>query len=538
MPLSIKKIIPILFAFIAGALLPFSFAPFAFWPLAIVSPLCYLLLLEFAQKHNGSTSNNPTLALLLKLSFAYWFGFYVFGVSWVYVSIHEYGYTPAPLATLLALCFALGLALVNLMQNYLYLRLKLQNFVLVSFPALWVLMEWFRSWFLSGFPWLYTGYAFIDSPLASLAPIGGVYLLSFVSIFFSCVLFIIVKFTFNKKKTLKDKLLFSFSISASVLLITTALLLKETSWVTDKKEDKLLVHLVQGNIAQHEKWLPKNQRKILYTYNDLIFESLKDIESSYPDSAHLIILPEAAMPTLQSDLAWFFDNIDQKAKQQNTAVISGIFYDENAKGFLSENIYNSILVVGQGSGLYHKQRLVPFGEYVPLEGFIRGWIPFFDLPFSSFTRGSRNQAGLLAFDFTIAPFICYEILYPELVFKHAQNADLLLTISNDAWFGNSSGPEQHFQMARMRALELGKYLIRTTNTGTTAIIDPQGRVQKQLPKNTRDILNAQVFKTQGHTPFSQLGNSPILLLCTCILILCLVLTHCSRVKTKALGTSE
>lgn len=525
---------PVLFAFVAGALLPFAFAPVAFWPLAIFSPLCYLLILEFAQKHSDSDNSKQTLALLLKLSFAYWFGFYVFGVSWVYISIHEYGYTPAPLAALLALLFALGLALVNLLQNFLYLRLKLQAFMLVSFPALWVLMEWFRSWFLSGFPWLYTGYAFIDSPLASLAPVGGVYLLSFVSIFFSCVLFVVIQFIFNKENNLKNKLLLTLAISASVLILSSAFLLKEKSWVSNKKDDKLFVHLVQGNIAQHEKWLPKNQRKILYTYNDLIFKSLRDIESSYPDEAHLVVLPEAAMPTLQSDLDWFFDNIDKEAKQQNTAVISGIFYDEDAKGFLADNIYNSIIAVGQGSGLYHKQRLVPFGEYVPLEDFIRGWIPFFDLPFSSFTRGSKNQKGLQAFDFTIAPFICYEILYPELVFKHARDADFLLTISNDAWFGNSSGPEQHFQMARMRALELGKYLIRTTNTGTTAVIDPQGRVQNQLSKNTRDILSAQVFKTQGHTPFSHWGNTPILLLCVCIVILCLLFSALYARKSRRL----
>ena len=363
---------PFLF-FLAGAMLTFAFSPYALWPLIIISPFLWLVLSEqYLSKENFNNKE------FIFLNFFFWFGFYSFGVSWVYVSINEYGYTPAPIAAFLALLFAGGLSLVNCFHAYVYCIFSLHKTFLLSFPATWVLMEWIRSWLLTGFPWLYSGYALIDSPLASFASIGGVYSLSFIAVFIACLIFIAYRKVFQQSS---EKKFISSSISVITIFIifSSAYFLEKQNWISIDENKVLRVHLIQGNIPQHDKWLPENQRKILATYNHLVENTFKTIQEELqedPDTQHLIVLPEAAMPTLQSELSWLFDKFNKEAQKLNTGVVSGIFYDDLAKGFHSEDVYNSILGTGTASGLYHKQRLVPFGEYVPLEQAIRGLIPF------------------------------------------------------------------------------------------------------------------------------------------------------------------
>lgn len=507
-------------ALLSGALLPLAFAPLALWPLAIIAPLIWLFILDLS-----ITQQKKKQALIQAWFFG--LGFYGVGVSWVYVSIHVYGYTPAPLAAMLAFFFAAGLALVSVLHIWFYYHFNFHRFYILSFPASWVIFEWFRSWFLSGFPWLYSGYAFIDSPLASLANIGGVYSLSFISVLFSSLLFFIFKTFMNARKTGTLDKKETLKISTCVLVIAFVLALAQInarqSWTHINENAFLQFELIQGNISQHDKWLPQNQRLILSTYGAMINQVFEKYEHLETQQQVVIVLPEAAMPALQSEIQGFFNHLDNKSKSNNISLISGIFFDKDGKAFYSEQIYNSIIAVGMGKGLYHKQRLVPFGEYVPLEDFIRGALPFFDLPFSSFTRGTKNQQGLESFGFNIAPFICYEILYPNLVYQQGKDADVLLTISNDAWFGNSSGPAQHFQMARMRALELGKFLVRTTNTGTTAVVNHKGQVVSKLPVFESAILSETVYITKGKTPFSYWGNLPILVFSALIFFVLIIL---------------
>lgn len=521
-------------ALMLGGILPLAFAPFEFPIICIIVPA--LLIPLFQDLATQKQSRQAAIR-------AWWFGFghFAISVSWVYVSIHEYGYTPAPIAALLAMLFAAGLALVFSLQFFIYAQFRLSRFYILSFPALWVLFEWFRSWFLTGFPWLFLGYAHIDSPLMGWGPLVGVYGLSFINLLLGGVLYSIFKQLFSKRAVNKQAFALTLFLLLSIITISYASYQKEWTQIDPNKSVDL--YLVQGNIPQHDKWLPDNQRKILTIYYDLIQQSFDAIEKARiksqqinqasllsPPTAQtthdvIIMLPEAAMPTLHSDLKAFMDEIDRQAKQNNSNIIVGILFDEGARGFDAEDIYNSITAIGLGNGLYHKQKLVPFGEYVPFEQTIRGLIPFFDIPMSSFTRGHSDQKKLSTERYQLAPFICYEILYPELVYKQGKTADFLVTISNDAWFGNSAGPEQHFQMARMRALELGKYLIRTTNTGTTALINNLGQVVSQLPKSERAILNATAFVTNGQTPYAHYGSRPVLLFCGALLLLCSLLAY-------------
>jgi apolipoprotein N-acyltransferase len=175
--------------------------------------------------------------------------------------------------------------------------------------------------------------------------------------------------------------------------------------------------------------------------------------------------------------------------------------------------------LGEGNGIYNKTRLVPFGEYVPFESVIRGLNNFFDLPMSSFSLGSKNQKPLTAAGHSISTAICYEITYPDLVAENTRKNHIILTVSNDAWFGDSIAPHQHMQMARMRAIENAKPVMRATNNGITALVDHRGKIYQQLNQHTQGVLTGQVILYSGETPFSKYGSWPIVLFSLMILVL-------------------
>jgi apolipoprotein N-acyltransferase len=201
----------------------------------------------------------------------------------------------------------------------------------------------------------------------------------------------------------------------------------------------------------------------------------------------------------------FLTSIHSQAAAHGATVITGIPSRD------SEGRYNSIEALGGGSGIYHKQKLVPFGEYIPFESWLRGIIGFFDLPMSQFTPGPANQAPLAMGDIAIAPFICYEMVYPDFVAAGSNGSQLLVTISNDTWFGDSIGPWQHFQMARFRAVELGRDIIRGTNDGVSALIAADGTIVSTAPQFTKAVISAQVQPRSGDTPYAISGSLPILI---------------------------
>jgi apolipoprotein N-acyltransferase len=420
-------------------------------------------------------------------------GFNGVGVSWVYVSIHYFGHTPLWLSVIATTAFVAFLSLIFFAIPFGFYRLfKLDRTAVLTFPAIWVLAEWSKTWFLSGFPWLWAGYGFVDTPLAPLGPITGVLGISFVAALTAVLLRQLVK-RLNRRR--------GYTVLALIVIWGAGFALQQVRWVQPNAEPVLKVALAQGNIDQDKKWDPAYRDFILLTYKNLTEQAW---------DADIILWPEAAYPVFHHEAANFIGNLDIRATEKNVAVISGVpFWRwENERS----TYYNSIFVIGDGDGMYHKQKLVPFGEYVPLEQLIRGLIPFFNLPMSSFTPGSDQQEPLVAKGLKFAAYICYEIVYPELVRKEATGKDFLVTISNDAWFGHSWGPLQHFQMARMRALETGKYLLRGTNTGVTAVIDPYGKVLGQLPQFSEGLLKGSFRTVSGTTPFMHWGWWPVLIL--------------------------
>ena len=239
--------------------------------------------------------------------------------------------------------------------------------------------------------------------------------------------------------------------------------------------------------------------------------------------ADIQVWPEAAIPGLYHDVEYFIDDIDERAKQSHTNVISGILYDTTE----SFDVYNGIFGMGLASDIYFKQKLVPFGEYVPMENYLRGLIDFFNLPNSIIRVGPLNNRTLNGKtsdqqEYKIAPFICYEIVYPNFVAEGARSAELLVTISNDAWFGDSIGPFQHFEMARMRALEHQKYLVRSTNTGISAIVDTRGDIQVIGTQFQQEIITGEVELRRGQTPFARFGSSVTYTICFIFIALSLL----------------
>ncbi len=481
--------IKIVAAFLLGASTVWSFAPYNYWPVAWLSLFALFTLAYQASR------------LLPSLLFAFHFGLFCFGLSWVKVSMVDFGgllpVTAFMLISLLAAYLAIYYAAVGWLWCWLS-RLSSDTFAwLFSLPALWLLADWARGNLLTGFPWLWFGYGQIDSPLASLAPIFGVQGITLV------LLWTVLATTLLTKhgKRVYQPALFGWLL---------ALLLYPFHYVEFQKP--VHVALVQGNIAQSLKWEPEYLAPTIDIYTKLT-------ETISPKT-QMIVWPESSLPEFEYVLYPFLRLMDISLKQKQQALIAGLLaYDEKKDAY-----YNGLLALGDvGADVpayrldhdnrYYKQHLLPIGEYVPFEDIFRNIAPFFNLPMSSFQAGQINQPALRIKEQQAAPAICYEIAFSEdLRRKIKQETTFIITVSNDAWFGYSIGPWQHAQIARMRALEFGRPVLRATNTGVTQIIDHRGHVTAQLPRFERQVLEASFHPTTGQTPYQRWGSYPLIFL--------------------------
>lgn len=490
-------------AILAGALLPLALAPFYLWPLGIIAPALLAFLLVDLPRWRAYLR-----ALLFGL------GMYGVGASWVFRSIYDFGFANLALALTLTALFVIGLALVFAVPFYVYGRYftSAKRVNGLAFVILWTLGEWSRSWFLTGFPWLYVGYAHIDTWLAGWAPIGGVFSISFLSVASGVLALKLCVYLSRKQLTPREQLVAPVKkmIASTLLLIIWGggFTLGQIQWTHKASEQALKVGIVQPNIPQHYKWEPYYYPYIMQTMRDLSRDAWADVD--------LLLWPENAIPLFYHEANDYLEELHLRADASDTALITGILYDAEEP----RTWYNAIIGLGRAEGTYFKQRLVPFGEYVPMEDLLRGTLRFFNLPHSVISAGQAGQAPLRMGSDIVASSICYEVVYPDLVAEYADTAKLLLTISNDAWFGDSIGPIQHFQMAQMRALENGKYMLRATNNGISGVISDRGKVLATLPHFEQGTLLAEAYLMDGHTPFSRWGSFPIILFCALALALC------------------
>lgn len=472
-------------AVIVGACTTLAFAPYNLAFIAILSPLLLLLLLS------GQSTKRAKW-----IGYSWGLGQFATGISWVHISIDTFGGMPKIasvfLMSLLIAYLAIYPALWAYSLNRFFKKNSPSRFLLAA-PALWVISEWLRGVVFTGFPWLSLGYSQINSPLANVAPIGGVETISLIIILVSGAM----AYALSAKK-------WSYLLLAA-LIIGLGQGLSYVHWVQVNPAKNTKITLVQGNISQKLKWVPKYRWPTIERYTNLT--------EQHWDS-DIIIWPEAAIPAFETEIPDYLSALDKLAKEHGTAIITGIV-NQNT----DQKYYNSVLTLGdneQGAyrfdltQRYNKHHLLVFGEYVPFEHYLRELAPFFNLPMSSFTEGAYLQPNIIAHGMHLVAALCYEIIFAEQLRDNlTSQTDFILTLSNDAWFGDSIGPLQHMQIAQMRALEFGKPLIRATNNGITAVTDHLGQIIKSLPQFEIGTLTVTLSPTTGTTPYRQFGSVPL-----------------------------
>jgi len=465
----------LLFAFCSGVAATFAFAPYGLWWLAPATlAILFVLWLD----------STPKQAFLRGWAFAA--GLLGVGTIWIHHSMSVFGGMSLPLALFLAILLASLMALYYGLAGFIAVRLSAQASLpakLTTSALAFVAMEWLRSWFLTGFTWLTVGFSQIDSPLSGFAPIGGVLLVSLLSALTAALLVLIIKGERRQQVA---------AVITIALIWTTGGLLGGKEW-TRASDKPMKVTLLQANIPQDQKWLPRMLKPTLEYYTG---ETMKHLDSD------LILWPESAITALKQRVdRSLLKPLSAKLAASKTMLVTGIL--TNPQG---ELYYNNLLSLGSHEALYNKRHLVPFGEYFPLgylwkESF-KGLATIGD----DFTAGDAAKPLLQVGEYQAGASICYEIIFGEEIREALPQAHFLINMSNDAWFGKTAGPLQHFEMVRMRALENGRYLLRATNTGVTAIIDPLGRVQQLLPQFQRAELNGAFTPYQGSTPYSKYGH--------------------------------
>ncbi|MCC2666782.1 MAG: lnt [Gammaproteobacteria bacterium] len=479
-------------ALLAGAVLTLAFAPFSLFPLAILSPALLLWL---------------WLSITPKQAFwrgwLYGLGFFGTSVYWVFISIYTFGNASVFLATLITGSFIALLALFPACQGYLLNRYFPENNgrkMICAFSALWVLLEWVRSWFCSGFPWVLLGDSQIYSPLKGFAPVYGVYGVSLAVLLSSGIL---VHAYWNMKKR-KYKSVY-YSLAALIILWVIGGGLTFITW-TKPHGKPIQVSLVQGNIPQEIKWSPNQLQLTLDRYAKLT--------QAHWDSS-IIIWPEDAIPLPLKTALPFLDELTMQAKQHHTSLVLGIPVKNESNQ--NDEYFNTVIAIGAYTDAYVKHHLVPFGEYTPMPSLLKPIMRLFNIPMSNFIPSTGLPKSLEINGITIATFICYEIAYPELVVSHDSSMGMLLTVSNDAWFGQSIASAQHLAIAQMRAIEMGRPLLFVSNTGITAIIKPNGKLQSVAPLNTPFVLTGTVQPMAGKTFWQRRPMDPILILLVLLL---------------------
>ena len=494
-----------------------SYAPYNLWPLAFI---CIATLLFNTKPTETSTAKDSA-----KQGFLFGLGWFGAGISWVHVAIADFGGLPliVSLILMLILCaylaiypaLAFGLSTKLLQRNIKNIQTNVKNDYLWfgCLLPLFIIMEALRATMLTGFPWLSLGYILTDSPLNTLSPIIGEFGLSIIVLIISFSLLLLID---NKHW----QALAATSCVLSGLYFTAPLINQ-----LEHQEEDIKVLLVQGNIQQSLKWNPDQAWPTMQKYQDLTRKNW-DVD--------LVVWPEAAIPEIETYAYRFLSNLDNAAIFNNAALITGIVdYQRDTK-----TVFNNLIVVGKKEAdstagqyeylhknRYTKHKLLPIGEFVPFEDFLRPLAPLFNLAMSSFTPGEPIQKNLLANGLNVLPANCFEIVFSNYLRANQQdNTDVLLTVSNDAWFGDSHGPHQHMQIARMRSQELGLPLLRVTNNGITAVYDPLSHKQESSKQFETNVLKTQFNKISGTTFYSKHGNTPFWIALITLFISALTIT--------------
>ncbi|HBS25754.1 MAG TPA: apolipoprotein N-acyltransferase [Gammaproteobacteria bacterium] len=467
--------IKLLIAVLSGALLTTAFAPLGWWFVAFISPAILMMLWQQANRRQA-----------IWIGYAFGLGFFSTGVSWVYNSIHEFGHAPVPFAVALTVLFSLTLAVFPAFVGWVQAprqstsqsnqsRAVFARYVLI-FPAIWVLSEWVRGWLLTGFPWLQLGYSQLDTFFSTIAPVAGV-------LSGSWVIVVLIGFGFWVwSSTGKQRVMGVFGLLVLPIILLS---LARVEW-TDAVDKTLDVRLIQGNIAQENKWQSSWLVPTIDLYVGLTEENL---------DADLVVWPEVALPGRYS----LFEQsvltpLQAKLTQSNTDLMFGVLRKNE------DGLHNALVRLNSDTEMYLKRHLVPFGEYIPFRNSLTWLKDMVELPSSDLSAGKVANT-LSVGEFKVASSICYEDAYGSEVADMLPEANFLVNVSNDAWFGDSLAPHQHLEISRMRALETGRPLLRATSTGISAIVDHRGQIQSTSPQFELHVLKGSITPRTGATPY-------------------------------------
>jgi len=484
-------------ALLSGAVLTAAFAPHDLWWLGLLSPAVLLWLWRWA----------PTPREGAWLGWMFGIGLYVTGTWWLYISIRVIGQAPIAIALLVMGALVLLMAVYQAGLGYVVVRWLQPRSVsgaLLKAPAAWVIVEWWRGWFLSGFPWLSLGYSQTDTWLAGLAPVGGVHLISAALLVGSGALVVLL---------CHGALWRPVALVALLLPWTAGIALRDVQW-TQPRGTPITVAILQGAIPQELKWLDEeaNQQRILDKYARLHDSAL---------GARLIVWPESALPNMANYYTSYLSRVWSSARRHGSAVLMGVMRAEERQGNNEPVAFNSVLALDKDDpAFYDKRHLVPFGEYFPVPQIVRDWLRLMNLPHLDFLPGAADQPPMQVAGEAVAVSICYEDAYPAQLRRAMAQSSLLATVTNDSWFGRSGARYQHLQIARMLALESRRYLLRAANDGVSAIVDPNGKVVARAREFAPEVLQGMVQPRTGMTSYLRFGDWPILGMAAAVMLVC------------------
>ncbi|HMM78002.1 MAG TPA: apolipoprotein N-acyltransferase [Gammaproteobacteria bacterium] len=488
-----------LLALTAGLLLPFAFAPYGAWPVAIVSLAGLFALLRRVSPRTAAWRG-----------WLFGLGAFAHGVSWIQVSIHKFGLPLYSFSVSMTALFVLFMACYPALAAWLARRLPGGEVVraLCIAPAAWTAVEILRGWAWSGFPWLVVGYGQTASPYAGWMPLAGAYGAT-LAVALSAGALVVVLAELQAARRGEGARAVTLAVGGLALLAPAAAgeLLGRVEW-TAPDGPPLRIALVQGAVPQTLKWRADYRGPTLDLYARL---------SEAHWGRDVVIWPETALPAFPDEIAPFLRQLDARARQAGTALLVGM-----PSGDPRARYFNSVLLLGAGTGRYDKHHLVPFGEYLPFDAYVRPLLDFLSIPMSSFTAGGESQAALVAGPLRFGVSICYEDAYGGEVRKPLPQANVLVNVSDDAWFGDSLAPHQHLEIAQARALETGRPLLRATNTGISAIIDHRGRVLTRSPQFATFVLTGEAQTRRGATPYVRYGSLPVFAACALLCVAALL----------------
>jgi apolipoprotein N-acyltransferase len=487
-------------ALAGGAIAVLGFAPFSLFVLPVVAIALLIEALRQASPRAGFWRG-----------YAFGVGLMGLGVAWIRISLNEFGNLDAWIANLMMVVFVAVMALYYGLTGWLARRLDPGGpwaLPLLLVPGVYLILEWLRGWLFTGFPWLKLGYSQIDGPLAGFAPVAGVYGVSLAVLLSGGLVWGLVRWPGRVRLAAAGGL---------ATLWLAGLALQHLDW-TRPSAPPLSAVVVQANIPQAMKWEPAARLEIMETHLDLTLPHL--------GSADLILWPETAIPDFLHQVRdQLTAPLAERARASGTEIVIGIPVLDLA----TRRYYNALVSITSGEDTYAKRHLVPFGEFMPFKDLIGPLAELFAVPMSNFSAGEDARPILTVGPYRAGAAICYEDAFPAEVMQALPEADYLITVSNDAWFGDSLAPHQHLEIARMRALEAGRDLVRATNTGISALVEHQGRLLGTIPSFQRGTLGGEITPRAGLTPYARLGNAPILALAALLVAAAAVIGRRRRV---------